>query len=268
MKKFTKKQWKVIAMVMAMSRNIPVIELALEISKMTPLKLASAANIVKTAGDPLAGSPPVSDTTLKAQATTVETTFNGSQTKPPTTTTAQVKVALKTLVTSYKKVAAYVLGVANDAAIAAGDVNACIQVATRCGFKVKKAKAPYNRHFKGTAGVGCCDISTKAIAQRAIYIRQYGTTSAKGVPPAVCAEYLISTETSIHIANLKSAAIYAFREAYVLPMKRAKKSSSTTVTAATAKTTTPTVATTSKKVTFNDGAEHYNFGDSIYVVIL
>ncbi|MGD0710913.1 MAG: hypothetical protein ABR968_06995 [Bacteroidales bacterium] len=268
MKKITKKQWKIIAMVMAMSRNIPVIELALEISKMTPLQLASAGNIVKTAGDPLAGSPPVTDAVTHAQAGTLETTYNGTQTKPPTTTSAQVKVAFKTLATTYKKVAAYVLGVANDAAITAGDVNAGIEVATRCGFRVKKAKAPFNRHFKATPGIGCCDITTKAVAKRAVYVRQYGPTTAKGVPPSILEELLISTEADIHISNLKSAGIYAFREAYVLPLKRPKKTSSTTVTIATAKTTTPTVATTSKKVTFNDGAEHYTFGDWIYVVIL
>ena len=159
-------------------------------------------------------------------------------------------------------------GVANDAAIAAGDVNAGILVATRCGFKIKKEKTINPRQFKAKPGIGCADISTKAVGKRVTYIRQYGQ-AAKGTPPAttVLEELLISLEADIHVNNLKSMGCYAFREAYVLPTKRAKKPSTSTTTVI-AKMATPTIATTSKKVTFTDGAEHYNFGDWIYVVIL
>jgi hypothetical protein len=268
MGKFTEKITKIFAM-MAITKNIPIIELNLDTSKMSPLELASAANIVKTLNDPLAGNPPVTDNITHGQASTLETTFNATQTKPPTMTTAQVKVAFKALSTTYKKVGAYVQGVSNDAAISSGDVQAGILVAIRCGFKIKKEKTINPRQFKAKPGVGCVDISTKAVAKRAIYIRQYGPATAKGVAPTTPGEYLISFEADIHINNLKSVTVYAFREATLIPPKRTKKPSSSTTTTTTtvvAKTATPTVATTSHKVTFTDGVEHYNFGDWIFAV--
>ena len=59
---------------------------------MSPLELASAGNIVKTQGDPLAGSPPVTDLTTHAQSSTLETTYNATLTKPPTTTSCRLKL--------------------------------------------------------------------------------------------------------------------------------------------------------------------------------
>jgi hypothetical protein len=160
----------------------------------------------------------------------------------------------------------YIQGIARNAAIAAGDVNVGIQVVIRCGYKVKKTKAPSTRVFKVTpSGVEAVDISTKAVGPRVCYIRQYGITSTKGVPPTVFAELLISLEADIHVNNLKSGTIYGFREATVLPIKR---TSATTPTTLVKKAATPTVATSTHKATFTDGAtSHYTWGNWVYVIV-
>ena len=156
---------------------------------------------------------------------------------------------------------------AKIASIDAGDVSVGEQVIIRCGYKVKRPKSPTIRQFKVIpSGVGAVNIITKAVAKRATYIRQYGVTPTKGVPPTVFAELLITSGTDIYVNNLKSATIYGFREATVLPTSRSTTSSKPV--SAVKKMATPTVATKAHKVTFSDGAEHYNWGDWIYTVIM
>jgi hypothetical protein len=208
----------------------------------------------------------VNDTTIKGQATTLSNTYDNFLGKPPTATSAQVTTARNTCINSYNQNAMYIQGIARNAAIAAGDVSVGIQVVIRCGYKVKKTGTKAPRQFKVTpSGVGAVDITTKAVAPRASYIREYGITTAKGVVPTAPAELLISLEADIYVYNLKSGSIYGFREASILPTKR------TTPTVLTPslvkKTATPTIATTAHKVTFGDGAEHYTWSNWVYVVI-
>jgi hypothetical protein len=150
--------------------------------------------------------------------------------------------------------------------VAAGDVTAGIQVVIRCGYKVKKTAVPAPRHFKVTQkGIGAVEITTKAVGKSASYIRVYGTTPTKGVPPTTIAEVLVSIEADIFVNNLKSGTIYAFREASILPTKRTTPNILTPSLAK--KTATPTIATTTHKVTFGDGAEHYSWSDWVYVIV-
>ena len=157
-------------------------------------------------------------------------------------------------------------GVANDAAIAAGDVSAGTVVVIRCGFKLKHSKTPSSKGFKATSTtVNQVDVTTKAVGIDAIYIREYGITLTKDVPPTTFAELLISKRTGVSITNLKSGTILAIREASILPIPHKKTSAITTATARTASTT---AATKGQKVVFSDGAtSHYNYGNWIYVVV-
>ena len=212
-------------------------------------------------------APPVSDTTIKGQASTLQTLSNQSESALPLATKMQVTTQRNICIASYNQNAGYIQGIARAAAVAAGDVTAGIQVVIRCGYKVEKAGIKAPRHFTvKPKGIGAVDITTKAVGSKAGYIREYGTTPTKGVPPTTIAEVLVSLEADIYVNNLKSRTIYAFQvEATTLPTKRITPNIVTPSLAK--KTATPTVATTSHKVTFSDGNEHYTWSDWVYVVI-
>jgi hypothetical protein len=250
----------------ALVKNLPLITVLLASKKTSTPTLVKDCNLQKTTGDPLVVAPPVNDTTIKGQASTLSNTYDDFLGKPPTATSAQVTTARNTCINSYNQNAMYIQGIARNAAIAAGDVSVGIQVVIRCGYKVKKTKAPTTRVFKVTpSGIGAVEITTKAVAPRAGYIRQYGPTTAKNVVPAVIAEDLYSLEADVHVTNLKSGTIYGFREASILPLKRAGTNS--VPTSLVKKAATPTIATNVHKVTFSDGAEHYTWSNWVYVVI-
>jgi len=197
----------------------------------------------------------------------LDTLYNESEASLPTATKLQVTTQRNICIAAYNQNAGYIQGIARVAAAAAGDVTVGLQVVTRCGYKYKKTAIPAPHHFKATPkGVGGVEITTKAVGKRANYIRKYGITSTKGVPTTTIAEVLVSLEADIFINNLKSGCIYGFREASVLPMKKATANVATPSLAK--KAATPTVATTSRKVTFSDGAEHYTWGDWVYVIVM
>lgn len=265
MKTLKKIATKIIAMI-AIIKNLPMITVLLATKKTTTPMLIKMCNLQKTVGDPLVVSPPVSDTTIKSQAATLETIYNASESTPPTATKLQVTTQRNICINSYNLNAMYIQGVARNAAISAGDVSAGEQVVTRCNYKYKKPKAPTNRVFKATPlGAGAVEITTKAVGSRVSYIRQYGITPTKGVPPTVFAELIISLEANIYINNLKSVTVYGFREATVLPVGRST-TKGTPITAVK-KVATPTVSTKTHKATYTDNSEHYNFGEWIYVVV-
>lgn len=248
-------------------KNLPKIVVATKSYKMNTLELISAAQSVKTTGDPDAGSPPVNDATLQAQANTLQTIHNGRNVSPPTATAAQEKKQKNLLVRSYNKNARYIEGMANDVAAAAGDVNAGIEVVNRTGLKLKKVKLSTSRKFKATSkSEGTVDIETKVPARKAGYVRQYGITTAKGIAPTTFSELLISVEADIQVNNLQSGKIYAFREAIVISVK--KKKTRVGTTPLTEKTASPTNVTKTNRPIFTDGAVHYVWSDWVYVVVM
>lgn len=254
-------------MLSVIRKNIPQIVVLLAENNIKTSDLIKICNLQKTLGDLLVTAPPVNDTTMHAQAASLETINNQFKAVPPTAQSSQVTIARSICITSYNKVAAYIQGIARDAAIASGNVAAGVQVVLRCGYRIKKVSSRSPKHFKVTpVGVGAVNISTKAVGKRASYIRQYGPTTTKGVGPTVIAETLISVESDVYLNGLKSGTIYAFREATVLAVKRTANSG--TVTNLTEKTATPSVSTKAHRVTFTDGAEHYVWSDWVYVVIL
>ena len=77
MKTLRKIAAKIIAMI-AIIKNLPMITVLLATKKTTTPTLIKMWNLQKTAGDPLVVAPPVSDTTIKSQAATLETINNAS----------------------------------------------------------------------------------------------------------------------------------------------------------------------------------------------
>ncbi|MGD0711740.1 MAG: hypothetical protein ABR968_11260, partial [Bacteroidales bacterium] len=161
----------------------------------------------------------------------------------------------------------FIQGVARDAATKAGDVSAGIDLAQRCGFKIKNVGIKPPRHFKATPGVEFVDISTKSMGDRAGYIRQYGKTPTKGVPPTDFEDPIFSLEADIHITNLESGKIYGFREAVILPVGRTSKKSPSADTE-NMKRASVSASTSAHKAVYVNGAEHYIWSGWIYVVVL
>jgi len=254
---------------MTEKKNISLITVLTTSAKNPTLDVIHVGSLQKTTGNALLPNMPVNDTTMNTQVGTLQTTYNGFKAVPPIFTEAQVTAKKNIVVASYNQNAGYIQGIARAAAIAAGDVNAGLQLVNASGYKVKKSKSATTRAFSVTnAGEGAVEITTKAVATHAGYIRQYGTTSAKGAPPTAdtIQEPLFSVEVSVVINNLKSNTIYAFREASILPVGR--KANTGTPTTDVQKAATPTTANKAHKAVFTDGvASHYNWSEWKYIVI-
>jgi hypothetical protein len=250
-------------------KNLPkiqVLELATNASPDTVIKKATQ---IHTSGDVNVTAPPVDDTALGGQITTLQNRVTGSTATPPTFTAMQVTTAKNIVITSYNKIANYVEGVANDVAIAAGDVTAGNTVVTRVGCRLKKKSTKASKKFAATSKIeGEIEVGTKAPGAHTIYLRQYGKTTAKGVIPAVISDTIIGGLSEISITNLKSGDIYGVREALILPIPRKKGGSVVGISpTATARGTTPVATTKTNKATYSDGATHYIYSDWIYVTV-
>jgi hypothetical protein len=252
---------------MAKLKNLSLITVLTISIKDPTLDVIHEGFMQKTTGNALLPAMPVNDTNMNTQVTALHTTYNAFKAVPPTMTEAQVSSKKLAVVTSYNQNAGYIQGVARSAANAAGDVNVGIQLVLGSGYKIKKSKEATARGFNVTnAGAGAVDITTKAVNHHAGYIRQYGATTDKGVPPATTEEMIFSLEVATHINNLKSKTVYGFREASILPVKHA--SDSGTLTTASEKKATPTAATKAHKSIFTSGVtSHYVWSEWVYIVI-
>jgi len=236
--------------------------------KMKLTDLMQAGMLQQTTGNPLLAGIPVNDSTVHGMCSTLQTFYTKFKASPPTATKQQVDSKKIILIAAYNKNAAFIQSAARDAATAAGSVDAGINLVQQSGYKLKKPKSPTELRFKvEQAGPGAVDISTKAVAKYAGYIRQYGMTSAKGVPPTVFEEKLITLENYLHLSNLESAHIYAFREASIVPVGR--KSKGNAPTTKVEKKATQTAINAKHKAAFVHGKEtHYDWSEWVYVVIL
>ena len=99
---------------MALVKNLPMITVLLASKKTKTPTLIKDCNLQKTVGDPLVVAPPVSDTTIKGQALTLETTYDNFLGKPPTATSAQVTSARNICINSYNQNAMYIQGIATE----------------------------------------------------------------------------------------------------------------------------------------------------------
>ena len=254
-------------------KNLPKIQVIELTANASVTTVINEALQIKTSGDAAATAPPVTDTVLHGQANTLQTMYTGSKASLPAYTTAQVTIQKNIVITAYNKIVNYLKGVANDVAIAAGDVNAGNGVVTRCGASLKKKAIKAPKAFSVVSKIaGSVDVSSKAVAPKAAYRRQYGVTTAKGVVPTVLSDDVITLEVDVHIDNLQSGKIYGFRETSVLPVAHKTHTGGTTgigtiTPPLSGKSATPTTSNKASKVTFSDGAAHYVYSDWIYVVI-
>jgi hypothetical protein len=251
----------------AKMKNMPLLVVLGMRSNIKTLKLINLCNLQKTSTETFAADMPVDDSDMHAQASVVDNTNINYGSVPPTAMHEEVILERNKAIAMYNKNASFIQGLARDAATNAGDISVGIDLAQRCGFRIKNVGIKPPRHFKANPGVECVDISTKSMGDRAGYIRQYGKTPAKGVPPTVFEDPVFSLEADIHIKNLASGSIYGFREAIILPVGRSSKKPPYADNENT-KRASISAATSTHKAVYVNGAEHYIWSDWIYVVVL
>ncbi|MHB8259376.1 MAG: hypothetical protein ACYDCN_04655 [Bacteroidia bacterium] len=242
-------------------KNLPVIEVVSLVVHGDSLGLIKAIRKSKTDGDPLAGGDPITDVVLNASADALQIVYNGTQTKPATTLVKDVGTQFNKTNELYKERCAFLKGVANRAAIAAGDVNAGLAVVVRCGHKAKKVKATAVKEFTVTSTIaGQIDVTTVSGGLNTTYIRQYGFPSRKDIAPTATqmAELIIGRTVKVSINGFKDGVIVAMREARLLVPHKKKPTSGTIPN--TQRMATPTVVTKAHTPLFTDGVEHYSFG--------
>lgn len=228
------------------------------------LDVIATASLQKTSSNPLLPHMPVDDATMLTQVGSLQTTYAGFKAKPQLFTESQVMAKKLIVVASYNRNAGYIQGVARQLAITNGDVNSGINLVEVTSYKIKKSRSTISHTFKLTnAGQGSVKVTTIAVAKRAGYIRQYGATTAKGVPPTTTEELLFSLEIAINVSNLNSATVYAFREAAIVPVPRKTNTDTNTDTE---KKATPTISGKAHQINFNHGnATHYNWSEWQYI---
>lgn len=248
-------------------KNMSLIVVLVARSNIKTRKLISICYQQKTATETFASKMPVNDNDMHGQATMVQTTHNDFKRIPPDATYEEVNIERNKAITMYNQNVAYIQGIARNIVLATGDINEGIDLVLRCGYRIKKIGDKPPRYFKVTGGIECADISTKSAGDRACYIRQYGETPGKDIAPTDIIDTLVSLETDIHVSNLESCKVYAFREAIILPVGRSSKSSPSDTTVVK-KSVTPRASTKAHKAIFVNGAENYTWSKWVYVVIL
>lgn len=209
------------------------------------------------------------DTAMHALGNGLQTVVTRFKASPPTATKADVDIAVNKLVDAYDTNAGEIQVIARSKAKAAGDVNVGIAIVQNAGYLLKSPKSAVENTFMVQPdGPGAVKVKTKAVALRAVYIREFGKASAKDVVPlkADLEEWLISTENSIRVENMESGEWYAFREAYIIPVSR--KTNNPAPETNVEKKVTPTLVTKAHLRTFKSSEDsNYNFGNWIWVVV-
>ena len=146
-----------------------------------------------------------------------------------------------------------------------GDINNGIKLVLNSGYYIKSPRSSTSSGFNGECeGNGSIKITTKAVAPRAIYIRQFGYVSAEGVIPDKTEELLIGSEATINLEGVKKLVVIAVREAYVLPITR-KADDGTPDTKLEKKATKKTITSAHRRVFNVNDATHYTWGAWIWI---
>ena len=130
--------------IMANSTKLPKIKVSRKYHDLQTPALVSFTEGTKFSGT-AAGTPPVADATIHADANTLLLTHNGRQTATSKTATNTETTQRNALLANLDKNANYLENAANDAALAAADAAAGIGLVNAVGFKVA-GKGNNKRH--------------------------------------------------------------------------------------------------------------------------
>jgi hypothetical protein len=235
--------------------------------KLNPVDQVQLLLRQSTSGITLLPDMPYDDTATHAAGTAIQNVYGKFKAKPPTAIKADVDIAVNNAAEIYNQNAAYIESMARKAAKAAGDISVGIKLVENAGYFLKGPKSPTVNGFTAEPeGAGSVRVNTKAVAPHAGYVRQYGVTTAEGVPPTKCEELLFSLQAEIHISSLTKASILGVREASIIPVGRSGNDSLPETKVE--KAITPKLITKAHKLVFSDTeTTHYKWGDWIYVVV-
>ncbi len=236
-----------------------------------PLALAALGLRQSTTGMPSLSGLTYDDTAMHTKATAVQTTYLNSKASPPTATKEDVDVVINIFVDAYDENGSQIQAVARKQAKLAGDVAVGINIVKKAGYFLKSPKSASNKFFKAKALGGAeVWISTKAVTPGAGYIREYGLTTAKGIPPTIMMQLLFSMESDLLLTGLKVGGIYAMREASILPIPRSSGGGSEPTNVEDPATRSAISKNRKRIYAAADGEEtsNYVWGDWIYFVVL
>jgi hypothetical protein len=189
--------------------------------KKAPMDVAADLNRQNTASNLLLPDMPNEDTVVHGQATQIIKVYNNFKAKPPTATKQELDKEISKGATMYNTNVGYIEPRARQVAQDSGFIEDGIQLVNNSGYYLKSPRSSTESGFDGECeGAGSIKITTKAVAPRAIYVRQYGLATEEGVVPVKTEELLIGSETTIYVEGLLKLKVYAFREAYILPITR------------------------------------------------
>ncbi len=241
------------------------IQVNLDFKGKTSLEIADALNGQHTAGDPVVINPPVSDVDSKIQAGDIITISGKRVTDRSTNLTKEERVLVNKGKRTLKKNGLYIQGIANDVAVAAGDINAGIAVVERCGFKVKGKPSVHPRGFEIVAfGPGWIHIRVKSAGRDGSYIWKIGITDEKGVIPEKFISEFYTRECEIIITGLQPKVIYAVVEATVMPVP--KKNTKTKAPNLETQDGSLQQSAGISKPSYAIGSDPYNWSDPIFQV--
>src|ERR1017187_1778799 len=168
--------------------NLQIIEVVTETAHMQPLDLIKEAKKGNMSSSPLLAGAPYSDAQMLVEINLLQTLYDKTQLKPPTDIKLNVDKQFNILARKYKKNGNFLKGVANDEAVAEGDVNAGLAIVSAAGYKAKKVKASVAKGFKGDSTIAKqADITNKAVPHASSYLYQYAGTPDKDVTPTAVA---------------------------------------------------------------------------------
>ena len=214
---------------------------------------------------------PNNDVAMHLLGTNLQTEYNKFKQVPPTSIKQTVNKKINLCCAGYNANAAFLQTAARAKAIETGDVNDGIAMVRMAGFYLKEPKSSTNKDFEvKSLGGGEVWIITKAVGTGAGYIREYGLTTEKGIPPTIKMQLLFSMESDLLLTGLKVGGIYAMREASILPIPRSSGGSSEPTNVEEPATRAAISKNRKRIYTAADGEEtsNYVWSDWIYFVVL
>jgi hypothetical protein len=252
------------------SSKLPKVKLLRSYHKLDTPSLYSFAMGLKFTGT-VANNPPEADSVISTYAGDMMGTHNSRQTASAKTLTSTEKSKRTVLLNALDKNAAYLEGAANDAAIAAGDVEAGKALVSSVGFLLAGKRGGTHHTGVVNTGTGWAQVHEAKLKKGAEgHVWESGITSAKGVIPTSTKESFTLESTCI-FNNIPSSSVFAYRHASVSEVGKKKTGggTATTTTSSTQKMATSLIASNRANhpvIDFNAGSS-YTFGDWRYVVI-
>lgn len=257
-----------------MKKLVSYFHIALHLNKMSLSDLVSFVLGLKLAGDPDAVSPPFTQAQLQALANKVLTDLGVRITSPNPTLTAAQQGDVDALCRALIAVKNYVEQVAN--AHTPGNRAMFDTITRRIGFLPQGAKKKFLRIFEvkpNGAGGFIIIVPSAGKGKHAVYVFQFGVTTAKDVLPATWMELIPIPATELEVTGVPSATIIAIHYAEVIVPPHKKKVTTTTpstgIPVATGRTRPTNLLSVNKagKVTYVFGTTFLHYSDVIYIAV-